>query len=190
MPHQLTDERPGLRVTRAAEPGVARSSWVRAALVVGVFALVGVGLGVLWEQVWHPSQGVVVDHQWFVADEQLRYDHEGLRNQFAGTGLFVLLGLGGGALLGGLTALLARRDEVVVLGSVTLGSVLAAVAMWQVGVHLGPADPRALALDSARGTVLPDHLELGSPGALLVWPFGALLALCTVFLLIPGRHRE
>ena len=74
--------------------------------------------------------------------------------------------------------------------AVAVGSVVASVLMWQVGTRLGPPDPEVLALAAKRGTVLPDNLALGSPGALLAWPFAALVALCAVFLLIPGRHPE
>ena len=135
---------------------------MRAALVLALFALTGAGLGVVWEHLWQPTQGMVVRREWFVVDSDFRYDPAGLRNQFSGTGLF----------------------------AVSIGSVVAAVSMWQVGARLGPADPQVLALTAERGTVLPDHLALGSPGALLVWPLASLVALCAVFLLIPGRHPE
>ena len=190
MSHQLTDRSAPIRVTTVPPTRETRRAWLRAALVVVLFALTGAGLGVWWEHLWQPSQGTVVRHEWFVVDGDFRYDLEGLRNQFSGTGLFVVLALAAGALLGGLTALLSRRDELLVLGTVAVGSVVAAVVMWQVGTRLGPPDPQVLALAADRGTVLPDHLALGSPGALLVWPLASLVALCAVFLLIPGRHRE
>ena len=190
MSHQLTDSSAPIRVTSAPASPETRRAWLRAALVLGLFAVTGAGLGVVWEHVWQPSQGLVVRREWFVVDSEFRYDPAGLRNQFSGTGLFVVIGGAAGLVLGGLMALLARRDELLVLGTVAVGSVVAAVLMWQVGTRLGPADPQVLALTAERGTVLPDHLALGSPGALLVWPLASLVALCAVFLLIPGRHRE
>ncbi len=190
MSHQLTDPAARIRVTSVPPSPETRRAWLRAVVVLVLFAASGAALGVWWEHLWHPSQGTVVRHEWFVVDEEFRYDLDGLRNQFSGTGLFVVMALGGGALLGALTALLTRRDELLTLAVVGIGSVVAALLMWQVGTRLGPPDPHVLALSAKRGTVLPDHLALGSPGALLAWPFSALVALCAVFLLIPGRHRE
>ena len=127
MSHQLTDRSAPIRVTTVPPTRETRRAWLRAALVVVLFALTGAGLGVWWEHLWQPSQGTVVRHEWFVVDGDFRYDLEGLRNQFSGTGLFVVLALAAGALLGGLTALLSRRDELLVLGTVAVGSVVAAV---------------------------------------------------------------
>jgi hypothetical protein len=167
-----------------------RPSLVQALVVLVLFCAAGAALGLLWERLWDPTEGMVVRHEWFVVDDQLRYDLDGLRNQFSGTGLFVLISLAAGLVLGVLSALLLARDEVVTMLAVALGAALGAVVMWQVGSHLGPPDPEVLAATAKRGTVLPDDLELGSPGALLAMPFAGLLGLCAVFLLVPGRSRE
>lgn len=162
----------------------------QAPVIVLLFVVAGVLLGVLWEQLWSPTQGRVVRHEWFVVDDQLRYDLDGLRNEFAGTALFVLLGLGAGLLLGAICAAVLARRELRTFASVLLGSVLASVLMWQVGTRLGPPDPDVLARTARRGTVLPDNLELGSLGALLALPLGACVALLTLFLLLPARPRH
>ena len=93
MSHQLTDRSAPIRVTTVPPTRETRRAWLRAALVVVLFALTGAGLGVWWEHLWQPSQGTVVRHEWFVVDGDFRYDLEGLRNQFSGTGLFVVLGI-------------------------------------------------------------------------------------------------
>ena len=90
MPDQLTPERaPVEPVASEPRPG---GRW-QAPVIVLVFVVAGVLLGILWEHLWSPTQGRVVRHEWFVVDDQLRYDLDGLRNEFAGTALFVSLGL-------------------------------------------------------------------------------------------------
>jgi hypothetical protein len=178
----------GLEPRRPRSPHRPGSGRWQAPAVVVLFAAAGAGLGVLWERLWSPTRGVVVRRQWFVVDDQLRYDLDGLRNQFSGTALFTTLVLGAGVVLGLVCALFLARHELRTLASVALGSALGSVLMWQVGTRLGPPDPDALARDLPRGTVLPDDLELGSLGALVALPLGALLALAVVFFLLPPRR--
>ena len=201
MPDQLTPEHdahpqagpapsgaPGLEPRRPRSPGRPGQGRWQAPAIVGLFLAAGTGLGVLWEQLWSPTRGVVVRRQWFVVDDQLRFDLDGLRNQFSGTALFTSLGVGAGVVLGLLCALFLARQELRTLAAVTVGSALGSVLMWQVGTRLGPRDPDLLARDVPRGTVLPDDLELGSLGALVALPLGALLALTVVFFLLPPRR--
>jgi hypothetical protein len=187
VPDQLTPERvPVQPAAREPRPG---GGW-QAPVIVLLFVVAGVLLGVLWEHLWSPTQGRVVRHEWFVVDDQLRYDLDGLRNEFSGTALFVSLGLASGSVLGAVSALLLARRELRTLAAVVVGSVLASVLMWQVGTRLGPADPQVLARTAPRGTILPDQLELGSLGALVSLPLGACLALLVVFFLVPGRRAR
>lgn len=200
MPDQLTPEHDAQQHADPVETGVAgleprrprrphrpgAGRW-QAPAVVALFVAAGAGLGVLWEQLWAPTRGIVVRRQWFVVDDQLRYDLDGLRNQFSGTALFTTLGLGAGVVLGLVCALFLARHELRTLAAVAVGSALASVLMWQVGTRLGPADPAVLARDLPRGTVLPDNLELGSLGALVSLPLGAVLAVGVVFFLLPAR---
>lgn len=190
MPDQLTST-PAHPSTHAPDPspggGGRRHRW-QAPVVVALFVVAGLALGLVWEHLWSPTEGLVVRKQWFVVDEDLRYDLDGLRNQFTGTALFVSLGLGGGVVLGLLSALLLAREEIRTLVAVLVGSSLGSVLMWQVGTRLGPADPDLLARTAPRGTVLPDDLELGSWGALVAMPLGALVALAVVFFLLPARR--
>lgn len=192
MPDQLTpDYPPPLAETRvdvpAAEVRRTGGAW-QVPVVLLLFLVAGGLLGVLWEHLWSPTEGRVVRHEWFVVDDQLRYDLDGLRNEFAGTALFVWLGLGAGLLLGAFCSAVLARQELRTLFSVLVGSVLGSLVMWQVGTRLGPADPEVLARTARRDTVLPDNLELGSLGALLAMPLGACLALLAVFLLLPARR--
>ena len=190
MPDQLTPEHDaqqhadpvetgvaGLEPRRPRRPHRAGAGRWQAPAIVALFVAAGAGLGVLWEQLWSPTRGIVVRRQWFVVDDQLRYDLDGLRNQFSGTALFTSLGLAAGVVLG----------LVCTLAAVAASSALASVLMWQVGTRLGPTDPEVLARDLPRGTVLPDNLELGSLGALVSLPLGAVLAVGVVFFLLPAR---
>ena len=200
MPDQLTPEHDahqqtpptsggvaGLEPRRPRRPHRAGAGRWQPAVVVALFAAAGAGLGVLWEQLWSPTLGTVVRRQWFVVDDQLRYDLDGLRNQFSGTALFTMLGLGAGLALGLVCALFLARHELRTLAAVAVGSAVGSVLMWQVGTRLGPSDPDALARTLPRGTVLPDDLELGSLGALVSLPLGAVLAVGVVFFLLPAR---
>ena len=63
------------------------------AAVLATYALVGLGAGWVWHELWQPAEGVVVQHQWFATGA-------GLREDFSGTGLYVLIATGAGLALG------------------------------------------------------------------------------------------
>lgn len=155
----------------------------RVLVVVLAFAAVGAMTGVAWEALWEAPTGVVYQERWFL-------DPAGPDVSFSGTGLYVLLALPVGWALGGLAGLLPRH-EVVTLGSVLVGSVLAGWLMYAVGHALGPSDPRVLAAGEADYTRVPGDLVLVAPGestsplrstAFVAFPVGALAGLAFVYL--------
>jgi hypothetical protein len=83
-------------------------------------------------------------------------------------------------------ALLTRRNELVMLGAVVLGSVLAAYTMHAVGVALGPADPQELASMAPDGTQVSARLAVHGKSPYLVWPMVSLFVLALVFFAAPG----
>ena len=134
------------------------------ALVVVGSALLGVACGALWELWWAPPTGLVLDHVWYP-------DVDGVRQLFSGTGLYVVIGLAGGVLLGATCAWLFDRVELVTLAAVAAGSVLAGWLMFEVGTALAPPDPAAAA-STAPATELPGTLEVEGDGAFVAFPAG------------------
>src|SRR6478735_10254438 len=139
MPHRMTGSR-----RRAAE----------AVLVVVAFGLAGLVAGFVWERLWTPPMGVVVDHKWGPADAIA------LQQQFSGTGWYVVVGTVTGLVLGVVVTLLVDRLPLLTLLAVCVGSALAAWVMLRFGVALGPDDPHQLAETAADGTRLPAQLAV------------------------------
>lgn len=145
------------------------------ALVVGLLLAGGALAGVVWEWIWTPPTGVVVDGRWLL-------DPEGLRGDASGTVLYVLVAAVTGLVLGVLVGVLFDREEIVSLVGVVVGSVLAGWLMWWVGQSLGPADPHALATTTADRTRLPGELDVAGRSPFVAFPSGALVGLLTVFI--------
>lgn len=173
MPEQLTRERTSSR-------GPVLALLRRFALVVAVFVVAGVLAGALWEWIWTPPQGVVIDHE-------LLLDGDGLRADFSSTALYVLVAAFAGLLLGVLVAVFADRYELVTLVGVVAGSVLAAWLMLQVGEWLGPPDPGPLAATADDYTRIPDDLDVSGTSAFTAFPAGALIGVVVVFIGLSRR---
>ncbi len=140
--------------------------------LVAVATLVAAGAigGLLWEWLWTAPSGTAVQGSWFL-------DDKGLPDDFAATGLYVLLSVGLSVPVGLVFGVLAGRREVVVLAALLAGSLLAAWVMLRVGHLLGPPDPAALAKDAADYTKIPGDLHVTGRSAYLGWPAGALSGL-------------
>ncbi|MCY7395102.1 MAG: hypothetical protein LH468_02940 [Nocardioides sp.] len=157
---------------------------LQALVTVTVFAAVGAGAGLLWFRLWTPPSGVVQSGQWFIPDEA------GLRAEFSGTGLYVVLALVAGLLVGAVVAVLLDRSELVTLACVVGGAVLAGWVMYRVGIQDSPPDPRALAPPAADGTVLPGDLTLARSTPFVAFPTGALLGYAVLLLVVPKRGSQ
>lgn len=146
-------------------------------LVVLGAAVLGAACGVLWEWLWEPPMGTVMNGT-------LHLDGSGLRSAFAGTGSYVLIAAVAGLLLGVVVAMLPSRDEVVTLVALVVGSVLAGWLMMVVGHALGPPDPAPRAAQLADLERLPADLE--APGsAWVAFPGGALAGSLVVWWTVP-----
>ncbi|CAM5551545.1 ABC transporter permease OS=Streptomyces violarus OX=67380 GN=FHS41_005858 PE=4 SV=1 [Streptomyces violarus] len=142
-------------------------------MVAVAVALGGVLLGVLW---WWlaphvPLVGDVVEGNWVV----FLKDTEG--EQAVGVdGTFTLLGLAFGVVSALVVFLLRRRGGVPLVVGLAVGGLLGSFVAWRVGVWLGPAeDVVAHAREVGRGVTFSAPLRLGAKGALLAWPFAALV---------------
>jgi hypothetical protein len=153
------------------------------AVVLATYVLVGVGAGWVWHELWQPAEGVVVEHQWYATGA-------GLREDFSGTGLYVLIATGAGLALGVLFAILGGSRPVVTLAACVVGSVLAGWLMLTVGEWLGPADPQVLAKDLDDGASLPSALRVSGFSPLLAFSLGTLGALALVFTVFQGNSSE
>lgn len=182
MPDQLTQEHPsgGYRTSRAP--------WLlpalgRLLLVVAVFAVAGALAGVIWEWIWTPTDGVVIKHE-------LLLDGDGLRSDFSGTALYVMVAAFTGLLVSVLVCVLSDRHELVTLLGIALGSVLAAWLMLRVGYALGPPDPAPLARAAEDYTRIPDQLHVSGTSPYTAFPGGAMIGLIVVFIGLSRRARH
>ena len=149
-------------------------------LVVVGFAVAGALAGVVWEWVWAPPSGVALGGEFLL-------DGDGLRSEFSGTALYVVVATLAGLLLGVLVAVLSDRHELLTLVAVAVGSVLAGWLMLQVGTALGPPDPGPLASTAEDYTPLVDELRVSGRSPYIAFPAGALVGLIVVFI---GLNRR
>ena len=153
-----------------------------AGAVLAAYAAAGVALSWVWFWLWSPADGQVFSHQWYASGEALRGD-------FSGTALYVLLALGGGALLGVLSAMLAGQRPMLTTVAAVLGSLLAGWLMLHLGQGLGPPDPQVLAKTADDATHLPSTLRVTGTSPRFAFTMGTLAALGFVFTIFPGRDR-
>jgi hypothetical protein len=176
MPEQLTD--------RPATPtGWVAPALIQAAIAIVAFAVVGALAGVVWEWLWTPPNGVVVDHQWYVG-------LAALREEFSGTGLYVVVASVAGLVTGSLCGLFLDRAELVTLAAVVVGAALAGWVMVLVGHALGPPDPQELAETARDRTPLPGDLRVTGNSAYIAFPAGAVLGLGPVLLVLARRDSD
>lgn len=152
-------------------------------LVLVCFAVAGALAGILWEWLWTPSTGVVLDGEFVL-------DGDGLRNDFSGTALYVIVAAVTGLLLGVLVALLSQRHELVTLAAVVAGSALAGWLMLRTGIALGPPDPGPLARDAEDLTPLLNELAVAGRSPFVAFPAGALLGLIVIFVGLGRRVSD
>ena len=169
-----------------------RAELLRAAVVVLAGLALGALGGVVWELLWTPPTGAAWQGRWIP-------DPDGAAHVVDATALFLFVGLGYGLVYGSVAALTARGHELVTLGAVLVGSLLAArVTLW-VGRALGPTDADSTAAGMDDLEPLRGSLELPA-GSAPWWPeaFGssallapAIAALgCLVVVWLAGARRR
>jgi hypothetical protein len=141
-----------------------------------------VALGLLWLWLAPRVPLVKVDGGVFLKDP------EG-EEAIGADGTFVLLALGFGVVTGLLAFLRSRGGGVGLAVGLAVGALLGSVLAWQLGVQLGPSsDLAASAKAAGTNKTFDGPLKLQAKGALLVWPFVAMLT----HLLLMGSfgHRD
>ena len=161
------------------------SRLTRPLLLLVLFAVAGIGGGYAWRYLWTPPEGVARGGEWVPTPVE-----EGLQNDFAGVGWYVVVALVIGLALGALTAFVLDRAEVLGVLVAVLGSALAAYLVLTVGERLSPPDPDEVAAESADDTEILGDLEFDGWTPLLSAPVGALTALSTVYLLTTRRRQD
>lgn len=145
----------------------ARGDWRVATALVGVLAVVGVPLGVLW---W--ALAPRADYR-ITGSGPVAIGNPSEELLVADDGVFVLVVAGFGLLAGVLTWLVRRQRGLASLLAVAVGTLAGSAVAWQVGEALGPGPTRA-ALTHVGGRVTTS-LTLDMHPALAVGPFFALL---------------
>lgn len=164
---------------------VSRGSALWAVGILAVLAAAGVGAGLLWRSSVDIPHGVVLNHQWYPDP----WD-PGQRAAFSATGSYVLISLVAGIVLGLLAAVLSRAAELVTLGAVLVGGLLAAWLMLVVGLHGAPPDPQLAAAHAANGTRLSGTIARPGAAAFVTWALAAVAAVGAVFLIVPDHRGE
>lgn len=156
------------------------------ALITAAGALLGLLVGVLW--LWLAPRVMLV-----ASTDAIRYvDPEG--EQRAGAdGVFALLALAAGALTALVAFLLTRRrgGGIAVAVGLATGGLAGSVVAWQLGMKLGPStDVIANAKRAGQGVDFSAAIELGAPGALLVWPMTAMVVLLILSAAFGKREQD
>ncbi|MFI5807135.1 ABC transporter permease [Streptomyces sp. NPDC051561] len=142
----------------------------RGAVVMLVLAAAGLLLGLLWAWL-APKVGLVsTDKAVFLKDTE--------GEEAAGAdSVFVLLGIGFGLISGAVVFWLYRRGGIPLVIALLLGGLLGSVAGWLTGAWwFGPSsDVVAQAKSVGVGVTFDAPLKLQALGALLAWPFVAVL---------------
>ena len=156
---------------------------LRGSLVLaGVLLLAGVAAGLLW---WALAPRATFE----VTEEgPVAVGRPSAELLFADDGVYTLV-LAGLGLVAGLVAWrLRRRRGVATVLALTVGTVLASLAAWQLGELLGAGPSPAALADVGTRVITP--LQLGSPAALAVAPFLAVLAYVVSTLLTAAEDLD
>lgn len=153
---------------------VAAASRRRVLQAVIAFVAMGVLAGLAWLWLADPAQ-------WQVRDNGIVLTEGAAKGQFSVIVTFVLIGVVGSLLAGGLTAWLLPTLGWVLTPLVVVLAVAASLIAWRVGVDLGPVGPQAGA--GVVGDTISSQFKVDALAAFVVWPVAALLGAVTVLCL-------
>ena len=169
----------GARWSGAAE---LRADLRGSLVLAGVLLLAGIPAGLLW---WALAPRATFE----VTEEgPVPVGRPPIELLVADDGVYTLVLAGLGLVAGVVAWRLRRRRGVATVLALAVGSVLASLAAWQLGELLG-AGPSPAEL-TAVGTRVITPLRLGSPAALAVAPFLAVLAYVVATLLTAAEDLD
>ncbi|MCC3769774.1 hypothetical protein K6I34_002114 [Streptomyces sp. UNOC14_S4] len=162
------DPVPADGTTDGREPAL-RTELLEAVLIGVAVTLTGVLLALMW--VWLAPRVPLV------SDGRAVYLKNSEGEQAIGAdGTFALLGLGFGVVTAAAVFLFRRRGGMPLVAALALGSLLASVVGWRLGVWLGPSqDVVASAKAAGKGVVFDAPLKVAAKGVLLAWPLAAMV---------------
>jgi hypothetical protein len=173
-----------VEVTPFAEPAEDRSRSWPSPLQIGVVLLAcvvaGAVVGVVWEMLTPLPQFQVVG-------DRIRLPEAEDESAVAADGWFAVCAAVAGVVAAVAAFVRVREARLTVLAGLTLGSLLAAVIAWRVGVAVGPGSVRAEAAGLSDGETFSGPLELSALGVLFIWPLAAVI---TYFALAAGIDRS
>ena len=156
---------------------IAPALYLLAALATGALAgLVGRTTTVLPGWTVQPSGSAVMSDQ-------------ALTRLFEATARYSLIGAVGGLLLGLIGLVVLRRHGWRIVPWSILGPLLAGLTAWGVGVAGGTSVQDRLA-QAGPGTTVPIDLTLGTPVAVLLWPFAAMLVVLLASTVVADPDRS
>lgn len=149
-------------------------------IVIGAFVLVGLFCGWLWHQLWAPApQGFVYEHAPYFEDDK----------DFRGPGLYFLIAVPAGLLLGLVSTFLFERDEVFTLVAVVVGALAAGGVMALFGALIGPDSATAFAEQADDWEKVTGDLHATKVAVFTAFPGGALLG-SAIVLTCFSRRRD
>jgi hypothetical protein len=149
-------------------------------VILGVFALAGALVGIVWPHLVAPVRVTRTDFGLLTGETALA-------NRFATDGWFAVLGGVVGLVLGGLLTWWRRSEEVFTVIAVALGAAAASVIAAWVGYQLGPDDPTTVLRHAKVGTTALDVVKVSATAAYFVWPVMALVGALVVLWGRPAR---
>ena len=161
----------------------AREAQHGALVALGV-GVVGVLLGLVW--LWlAPRVPLHTD------GTAVYLQHPEGEEAVGGDGVFTLAALAFGVLTGVAVFLLRRRGGIGVVVGLAVGGVCASLLAWGVGELLGPeGNVVKAAAEAGKNADFDAPLRLQAKGALLAWPFAALLVHLLLTALFAERDHE
>jgi hypothetical protein len=117
--------------------------------------------------------------RWQVTERGIVLTEQASARQLGVELVFVALGATASLVWGGLVGGVLRHLGWATVPLACVGTLLASLGAWRLGVLLGPDGPRA-AVDPRLGQEILAQLAVDSPAAFLVWPIAALVGLLLV----------
>ena len=175
---------PGLNpeLVLTGDPVTERHPLLRdAGIVAGWFVVLGIVGALVWWQVTPLAEYTRTATNAEMGEEQLAV-------QVSADGWYFVIAAVGGLVSGVVLLAWRRRDPVAMVLLVTLGALLAAWVMLEVGLWLGPDDPRSALRHVAVGAKVPLQLKPHAHGVVTVWPIATLLGALGVIWVFDDRR--
>jgi hypothetical protein len=154
-----------------------------AAVVLAWFAVAGVLGALVWWQVTPLAEFTRSATGGQMGEDQLG-------RQVAADGWYFVIATAGGLVSGVALTALRRRDPLVTVVLVALGSLVAAGLMLWVGLVVGPGNPDAALAHAAVGDKVPMQLKTQASGVTFMWPIAALLGAVGVLWGIDDHRKQ